>query len=155
MKRLKVFCLAVAITGISGCTTVKPAAGPAVTGEHTFKPSEQTMPLVLYAVDVGTAESATIKIPFVPGGAKAAKLTLTINDMDEQKEAKIYINGKGPLAPPVGLLSPADTLTAELKVDPKWFKKGANEIKFVFVDDLDGETQGFTVEEMALTLTFP
>jgi len=113
------------------------------------------MPLVLYAVDVGTAESATITVPFAPGGAKAAKLTLTINDMDEQKEAKIYINGKGPFAPPEGLLSPADTLTADLKVDPKLLKKGANEIKFVFVDDLDGETQGFTVEEMVLSLTFP
>ena len=155
MKRLEIFCLAVAITGISGCNTAKRVAEPAVTGEHTFQPSPQTMPVVLYAVDVGTAESATIEVPFVPDGAKAAKLTLTINDMDEVKEAKIYINGKGPLGPPIDLLSPADTLTADLKVDPKWFKKGANEIKFIFVDDLDGETQGFTVEEMVLVLTFP
>jgi len=113
------------------------------------------MPLVLYSVDVGTAESTTIEVPFVPDRAKTARLTLTINDMDEVREAKIYINGKGPLGPPVGLLSPADTLTADLKVDPKWFKKGANEIEFVFADDLDGETQGFTVEEMVLVLTFP
>jgi len=154
MKRLMVFFLAVAIAGISGCTTEEPAAGPSVKGPHTFKPAEQSMPLVLYAVDVGTAESTIIKIPFAPGGAEEAKLTLTINDMDEQKEAKIFINGKGPVAPPEDLLSPADTLTADLKVNPKWFKKGPNEIKFIFADDLDGETQGFTVEEMALTLTF-
>ena len=144
-----------AVAGIFGCTAVKPTAKPAITGKHTFTPAQQAMPLALYAVDVGTAEIATIKIPFVPDGAKTASLTLTINDMDEQKEAKIYINGKGPLAPPKDLLSPADTLTADLKVNPKWFKKGANEIKFVFVDDLDGETQGFTVEEITLVLTFP
>jgi hypothetical protein len=110
------------------------------------------MPIYLYSVDVGTAETATIEIPIAPGGAKEAVLRLTINDMDEQKEAKIFINGKGPLAPPTGLLSPADTLTADLKVDPTWFKKGANKIKFVFADDLDGETQGFNVEEIELIL---
>ena len=155
MKRLMVFCLVAAVACMSGCVTVEPAAKPAATGVHTFSPSIQVMPLSLYSVDVGTAESATITVPFDPTGAKAAKLTLTINDMDEQKEAKIFINGKGPLAPPEDLLSPAESLTADLKLDPKWLKKGPNVIKFIFADDLDGETQGFTVDEMSLVLTFP
>lgn len=152
MKNLMVLILAVAIVGLSGCTAGGPAAGPEVKGTHTFKPPEQSMPIYLYSVDVGTAEIATITVPFDPSGAKAAVLKLTINDMDEQKEAKIFINGKGPLAPPEGLLSPADTLTADLKIDPKWLQKGINKIKFIFADDLDGETQGYTVEEIDLIL---
>ena len=154
MKRLNMFYLAMAITVILGCASVKPVVEPTATGVHTFEPSPETLPLVLYDVPVGTEKSVTIEVPVLPGRAKEAKLKLTIEDMDQVREGQIYINGQGPLEPPAGLLSPSDTLTAELEVNPKWFRKGANEIKFVFADNLYATTKGFTVKGITLSLSF-
>ena len=147
------FYLTMAIIGLLGGVSVKADIEPAATGVHSFEPSPETLPLILYDVPVGTEKTATIEIPFAPEQMKEAALILTIHDMDEVTEGQIYINGQGPLEPPVGLLSPTSTLTGKLVVNPKWFRKGTNKIKFVFADDLNWTTGGFIVEGITLRLT--
>ena len=147
--------MAMAIALLSGCATVQQVDLPTATTVHIFEPAPGSLPLVLYDVPVGTEKSVILEVPDLPGRVTEAELTLTIEDMDQVSEGQIYVNGQGPLEPPAGLLSPSSTLTADLEVNPKWIKRGPNEIRFVFADNLYLTTKGFTVEELTLSLTFP
>ena len=154
MKATQWYFLAITVTLLSGCATVQQGDVPATASVQTIEPAPDSLPLVLFDVPVGTEKSAVLEILALPGRIMGSSLTLSIADMDQVHEGKIYVNGQGPLDPPAGLLSSDSLRTADLEINPKWIKKGSNEIRFVFADNLYRSTKGFIVESVTLNLTF-
>jgi len=110
------------------------------------------MPLRVYGVPVGSERTFTIKIPndYSARNTALAVLWLLVDDIDEPRETKIFVNGKGPFDPPPSCLGEGagpDRLGREgfMKIDPKSLKPGDNELKFVFADNLGGSTGGFDI----------
>lgn len=123
-----------------------------------YLPTE-AMPLSLYGGPVGEAKTFTIRIPgdYDAGTAKLAVLWLLVDDIDEPREAKIFINGEGPFDPPPTCLGEGagpEKLGREgfITIDPKSLKPGDNELKFVFADNLGGSTGGFDILRAVLVV---
>lgn len=120
------------------------------------------MPLSVYGAPAGTAETVTIKLPDDYDAEKAplAVLWLVVDDIDLAKETSIHINGHGPFEPPKSTLGEGAGekgygRNGFLKIDPGILKPGANVLKFVFEDNLNGSTGGFLIFEAMLVVVRP
>ena len=119
----------------------------------------EVMPLSLYGVPVGEARALTIRLPegFEPKDYSLTLLWILVDDVDAKKEARIFINGKGPFDPPDGTLGEGfgdDGLgrAGHVRIDSKLLKPGPNELKFVFADNLKGSTSGFDILDAMIVL---
>jgi len=112
------------------------------------------LPLGMFGKPIGAQGAVTISINDPLDSALWAVLDLTMEDVDEQKEVQIFINGKGPLSPPRSLLSPEDPRSAQMTVRTADLATGDNTIAFRFADNLGGTTGGFDVTAVSLTVGF-
>lgn len=112
------------------------------------------LPLELFGKPVGTEASVTIEISDPLADALWAVLDLTMEDVDEQKEVEIVINGNRPVAPPRTILSPEPPRRAQMSVPLSRLKQGENVITFRFADNLGGTTGGFDVHAVTIAVGF-
>ena len=112
-------------------------------------------PLDFLFAKVGTAKSITICLPEKINLADIplAILDLSADDIDEKKETQIFVNGHGPIQPPTSILDPGgQVVQAYIPIPTSFLKPGANEIKFIFADNLNFTTSGFTINDVSLLL---
>lgn len=119
----------------------------------------QTMPLSVYGIPVGEARTLTIRLPdsFKPADYPLTLLWLSVDDIDVQKEARMFINGDGPHDVPASTIGEAKGdsnigRTGYMRIDAKLLKPGVNELKFVFADNLGGSTGGFDIMDAMIVL---
>ena len=110
------------------------------------------LPLVIDNQPIGSREAVSLKVGKLPEGTKAS-LFLTMTDVDQPSEVRIYINEHGPLAPPEKIISNDQPRSASLEIPVTMLKAGSNKLEFVFADNLQGRTSGFCVNEVKLLLS--
>ena len=120
-------------------------------GRVTVKPVSG-VPLLLYRVPVGRSKTIRFELTVNPEDVKMARLALIAKDFDDPAEVTVTFNGSKPLQIPQGLLSDADSRRGFIKVPAQLLRRGENEVVFTFASDLDGSTEGFTVEDALLVL---
>ncbi len=109
------------------------------------------LPFEIYGVPVGGNKTVDFQIKTLSGYSKSY-LKLTMGDVDARKEVEIYINNNGPIFPPKEIVSDSDTKTGLIEVPLRYFKTGNNTIKFIFADNLNGTTRGFSVADIQILL---
>ena len=114
-------------------------------------PKQGALPLDLFGVPVGTGKVLELQIPEGTVKAKTALLMLRVNDIDQSREADLFVNGKGPVEWPGSILG-EDKHSGAVILDADHLRSGTNELRFVFADNLDGSTEGFLVLEAELRL---
>gem|GEM_PF-2778897 len=117
-----------------------------------------TMPLELYGTPVGSERALRIKLPdtYDPATTPLVVLRLSVDDIDTPEEARMFVNGHGPVALPESVLGEgAEGHVGWIKLDPALLVPGDNQIAFVFADNLNGSTSGFTIREALLAIPRP
>ncbi len=118
----------------------------------------QTMPMSVYGVPVGEARTLTIRLPdrFKAQDYPLTLLWLSVDDIDVQKEARMFINDNGPHEVPASTLGEGkDGHVGHMRLDAGLLKPGVNELKFVFADNLGGSTGGFDIMDAMIVLPRP
>jgi len=108
------------------------------------------LPVELYGQPVGTKAMLVFNVDEDPASIDAAWLVMTVDDIDEAREAKLTLNGK-PVIVHDSLLGEGIT-TGTLVVPVDALVKGRNVFEFVFADNLGGTTEGFQISEAILAL---
>lgn len=130
-------------------------------GDHVFGADRYEigydLPLDVWHGPVGSSGTITFKLPadFVPQRCPLALLWLSVDDIDAPMETSIHVNGQGPIVPTQGLVGEGKGHEGRVTVSPVFLKPGVNRIRFVFEDDLNGTTKGFSILEARLTLVRP
>jgi hypothetical protein len=107
------------------------------------RPAEGSLPLDFFGTPQHHEMAVTIDVPSVPEGSRAY-LHLTMMDVDAPAEGLIFVNGNGPIEPPLGVISGSMTLSDTVEIPAGFLKPGANEVRFRF-DNLNEGTSGFIV----------
>ena len=123
-------------------------APPAVDREAAAIPPEQGLPVDLYQVPTGTTGQLVFRVSYAIGTIEKAWLRLSVDDIDETKEAGITLNAR-PVAVHESVLGEGEQ-SGVLVVPVDALVEGKNIFEFVFADDLGGTTEGYSV--LAATL---
>jgi len=115
------------------------------------------LPLHVEGKPVGASGSVTFKLPVDLDAAAVpyAALWLDVDDIDAPAETGIYVNGEGPARAGGELIGEGAGFSGYVPFDPAFLRPGANEVKFVFEDDLGGATAGFAILDAKLTVVRP
>jgi len=124
----------------AGAVRLKPVAG---------------IPLNLYRVPLGTKATIAFEVPYEPKQVAKAWLEMTVDDIDEPKEATITLNGKKRLIVHESVLGEGASHQGALIVPIEALVEGRNTFEFVFADNLKGTTEGYEILEAALALSGP
>ena len=119
-----------------------------------FAPVEK-MPLDLYGKPVGTRRPMHFDLPMATSAIQDAWLELGVDDIDEPKEAAIVLNGNARIEVQGTILGEGGGHFGRLSVPATSFRKGRNEIAFVFADDLNGTTAGYLITDASLVVVVP
>lgn len=119
--------------------------------KERFLPVDTQLPVDFFGLPNGSELSVHFNLPEVPAGMRC-QLFLSMMDVDNQDESAIYVNGHGPLKPPVEVLSGSMVLDGLLDVPPDYFKTGDNVLTFKF-DNLGGGTSGYRVYRVEIVFT--
>jgi hypothetical protein len=122
----------------------------------------EAMPVSVYGLPVGESLSLKIRLPdtFKPKDYPLTLLWLSADDIDAQKETRMFINGQGPFPVPASTLGEAKGKsglgnTGHMQIKSDLLKPGLNELKFVFADNLGGSTGGFDILDAMIVLPRP
>lgn len=113
------------------------------------------IPLNLYRAPLGSKATIAFEIPYEPKLIAKAWLELTVDDIDEPKEATITLNGKKRLTVHESVLGEGASHRGALIIPVDALVKGRNTFEFVFVDNLEGTTEGYEILEATLALSGP
>ena len=147
-------------SGLLGLLLVNPAgAAPKTYFESDGYAASGPMPLKVHGVPVGAGMTVAVRLPenYDPKGVPLSVLRLLVDDVDSPAEASIHVNGHGPMKLPESLLGEGAGPDGSgrigfMRLAPGLLKPGANELKFVFEDNLKGSTKGFDVLEAVIAL---
>jgi len=122
-------------------------------GADAYMPAE-ALPAGLYGKPVGTSMTLSIRLPedYDAKAPKLAILWMEIDDIDAAKEGCFHVNGVGPFAPAKEMIGEGISHPGYLKIDPAILKRGVNEVKLTFLDNLGGSTGGWDVLDARLIL---
>lgn len=107
----------------------------------------EPLSLWVFGLPIGDGRSTIVEVESLPQ-TEFTTFEMTIQDMDTQDEGRIYINGHGPLLPPVDILHFGESRTANMDIPTEWLKIGENVFTFIFNDNLEGITAGFMVHSI-------
>ncbi|MFH0965898.1 MAG: hypothetical protein V2A58_18015 [Planctomycetota bacterium] len=110
------------------------------------------IPLDLWGVPVGTKKNLVFRLPVETAQVKAAFLLLTVDDIDEPKEATIVLNGKASIKVEGSVLGEGAGYPGRLDVPVDALVEGVNTFEFTFADNLDNATQGYVIMDAALMI---
>ncbi len=115
----------------------------------------QTMPFnATYGSPVGTEGTLTVRLPedYDAGSTPRAALWMNVDDIDDPKEALIYINTQGPQPLSPKWIAEGIGHRGFIELPAQLLHRGDNEIRCVFADNLGGTTRGFEIHELAIVL---
>jgi hypothetical protein len=108
-----------------------------------FHPQGAKLPLDFFGLPNGAELEANFDLPEIAGELQPL-LFLSMMDIDAPQESTIFINGKGPLLPPVEIVNGAMTKSAYLPIPEGMLMPGKNVVTFRF-DNMNEGTSGFRV----------
>jgi hypothetical protein len=128
------------------------------TREQTFVLADKygtadALPVDLFGYPIVTAKTLTIKLPatYDAGTAPLAVLWLKVDNVKAQKVAAISINGH-PLETPIEVVGTTFGLSGQIRLNPTFLKPGANDLRVVFADNLNGATGGWTLLDVFIAI---
>jgi hypothetical protein len=146
----------IASSMVYSCKTVQmEAPGPGETlADISTRESEEVyevprMPMRLKPAMVGQTDRRTVQLPVA--GARSAAVVITAFDIDAVEEARMFINGRE-VELPEAIVADMLDITVTIPISIQLLKKGTNEIKFEFADDLGGNTNGFLIKDLKMIL---
>jgi len=113
----------------------------------------ENLPLDFMNTPVGTEKKVVIPLLNVSQFPFAA-LVITATDVDAFEEVEMFINQRGAVSLPSGVIKlDGGTLIDSLILPTSYFSEGENTLTFRFASDLNGTTKGFVIEDIQIHLT--
>gem|GEM_PF-1081569 len=106
----------------------------------------------LYRVPLSSSGTIEFDLDRDPADIGKAWLELTVDDIDDPKEAVIVLNDEHRIEVNASVLGEGDGYSGALVVPVTALKRGRNVFKFTFADNLQGTTEGFTIQAAVLAV---
>ncbi|MEM1003103.1 MAG: heparin lyase I family protein [Bacteroidota bacterium] len=129
--------------------TVKPDISNDSSGKNVNNTSNRdiavsNVPLNFFNKKLGTKLSADFSLSSVP--KQGIDIEITATDIDKEREAKLFLNGKEIELPDGIIVSNSKFVSDILSVSKNKLVKGENRLTFQYADNLGGTTNGFKIE---------
>ena len=128
----------------------KASKSPRITSDALELSPVEGLPVDLFGQPVGTSKKLLFEVKHDPVSIEQAWLKVTVDDIDEEQEARIKLNGK-PVSVHRSVLGEGLT-QGVLTVPVTALVKGRNVFEFVFANDLRGTTEGYRITKARLVL---
>ncbi len=139
--------LALALQPSKGVRAGEAAEGAAL----RIVPRSQALPLEFWGATVGTVKELVLELPKEISAYEEAILLLHVNDIDAPNETDMFVNDQGPSTWPQSIIGEGQRGGA-IPIHISDLRPGRNLLKFIFKDNLNNTTQGFSILEAELDL---
>jgi len=140
------------VVGVLACSGAFAQEQTFFLGE-VYQPAD-VMPFSIYGQPVGYTATMTVRLleDYDPSAIDRVLLWMNVDDIDDPKEAQIFINEQGPIPITKSWLGEGISYQGFIELQPQILRGGDNKIRFVFTDNLGGTTRGYEILEAAVVV---